>query len=297
MGSPRDALEGMFGKTPDPLAGPTRPTGPSAGPVKEPSKPDIGSAEKVLSCLNKKSMSRDELSIASGLGDEGTAKALNYLMTKVSPPYVDKQQALHDKINDRQIRPAMYFLTSEGKAHVPKSVAAIKHFRGLNGKYRFDPEGRILLGGSMGQVLDAIRALPIPSQSEICKHTGLSTPTVSTACRDLVDKIEVVEIIYDGRTQRYKEVPLKKETEPRKPVSEQPKPAPAISPNANYAQSPIEKAMGEPLPQSKMVETVKGLIEAGYDPADIIMEALSHMTDELRSLREFHKQTLALGGN
>jgi len=288
MSTARDKLDEMFGAPKEAPA--TKPT-----TVKEPGKPDIGAAERILTLLNKRSMTRDELSYESGLGDEGTAKALNYLMVKLETPYVVKQDEIRDRINNKVITHAQYFLTAEGKKNVPHKAAALKHFRGLNGKYRFDTAGNIILEGARGQVLEAIRQLKLPTQGEIQKHTGLTLTEVSIICGDLEDKLELVEYVHDGRVRRYKEkAPAKQE--PRKAANDTHKVDP---PNPqtelpDYAPTPIQKAMGEALSQDKMTTAIKGLIAAGYDPSDIIMTVLVEMGDELKSLREFHKQAMQL---
>lgn len=264
----------------------------------------LAQADQVMRSLSSGGKETQQIANETGLGAVEVAKTLHYLTKQLSPPFVETI-GINDTLNNRSI--TRHFLTEEGKRNLPpppvpkwsapdvdprankkreapaKPFAALKHIQGMNGKVRVTHDGKVMLGGAKGAVLETVRAEPGLSAEEIARKTKLARPTVWNACTELVNR-GLLETVKSGKANLYREVGqaipqvIKMREEPE-PIPEPVAAAPA----------PVQ----EYKPADELTEAIRGLL-GKHDATDIMLALISELDAELRLMREFKNRMSVL---
>ena len=190
-------------------------------------------------------------------------------------------------------------------------MVGLRHFKGINGKGRIRSDGTIEFSGARGAVLDFIRANPLCSQRWIREKTGILSPQISLYCVEL-EKAGLIELVYD-EDDKIKQYRIRESAERglvKRTITHQPtmdaRPPDTIAKELTLKLAPqvetaaLQKTMGITPSSESLSVTIRTLLQAGFEPTDIILTVMTEMESELNELRLLKNSVLtnlnAMGG-
>lgn len=273
----------------------------------------ISQADKIMRCLGTGGKDIEALTLETGLGGVDIAKALHYLKHTLTPSFVETTD-IHDKVNGNRI--VRHFLTSEGKRNMPpplvptwnspevdprvkkeesvsKPFSSLKHIRGMSGKVRVTNDGKILLKGAKGSVLEVIRNEPGINMHRLVEVLDIPHQTIWAACNELVMR-NLVILTKVGNQNTYREIDAESPKLQKQPIA-------PISINDLFVgkeEIAIEAdlvaiSQEHPKKDNSLENEIHDLLTR-YSASDILLTVVSELDAKLRLMDEFETRMQSL---